>query len=461
MSKSTRTMNRQCLRLIPMTVLLWGVMLASETRGQADSTSLPARLPRFPRAVTEPPEWLATPVPFDLRSYLSAPSPERNGANHYLLAMKDMSSSTNVCFDPRDLRSKERVAQREQAIERIYLHFTLYSRFDSMDVKRTLVAELNTAFKRVETAQQLARTVFESDLEANPPHLRAALVAAKAYLIKTCVDAREKDLERCIENVTRTLRLARDVVPRGGVAAAQTAVLIEDIVSRKMIPIILLEKHETRPSYCDRLIQIILDHREQRPAIGKIAVANEWLQIQMQLKEWDIESRRMEKLQQDSLLWFNQSYIAIGKPPRERNARLKTLYRTLIEPHGARFEIRPLDRLLWSDSVIQTQLDLVIALCAVRRHYMTSLKFPGSLEKVLSGLPVEKAPQDRLRADRLKNVPIQALFGGDFAVIYSVGVDGKDGEAKQGSDDLAIRIETGGMIEFLYDPMEEIAKPIQ
>jgi hypothetical protein len=453
---AARPRPRSFISVLALLTLWFGSLGTQNLLAQGKSNSLP----RFPDGITAAPDWLGElRVPFGVRTFFSAPAVEKNGATHYLIAMREVSTYVDSCFEADQIFNSSEVERRQRLIESHFDDFDLLARFYEIEAKRELLKKLSGCFDRLQTAQAKSRCVFQTSFDVDQPHLEGALALAKAYLLKTCVDAKDLEWDSAIDNVRRTLQIARDILPRGNTAAALTASKIEDIACRKMLPIILMEKRNTKPSYCDRLITILQEHRNDRNVPGQYAIASEWLRIQSLLNESKARPERIEAARGDLTKWFNQCFIALQEPARTRDQSLKEIHKRLILPHSQLFRSNSIADLAWTETVVDTQTDLVITLCAVRKRYMTSRKIPRSLENLFAELPVKSPPLDRLRADDLKRDQLQANFGGDVGILYSVGIDGIDGEAEQGSDDMTIQIETTGMITFLYDPFREASKP--
>ena len=437
------------------------IIIACCSSGSLNAQSnyqLPDSLPALPNALDAPLDWMdSLKPPFHVMSFLTGPSARKNGATYYLMAMAECSSAMSVCFANKDQDFLQQSGRKQEIIERLYGDFAIATRFKNIAEIQSAMGGMLPAFVRVEAAQEQSVTVFQTD-QVNPsPHLDAAVLIAKAFVLKTVVDVKEARTDVAVENVGQMLRLSRDLIPRGGLDAANAALKIEDMVCRQMIPVIFMEKHNTRPNYCDTIMTMLTEHRDQRRKISTNVLASDWMRCQIGVRSMDLEDEQVEQFNDDLKKWFHAVYDGLDRPNSEKYSVLEKAHSEFSNKYQTKGSFTKFHELAQLISVFDTQIDLSIGLCALRKQYMTSREIPSSLKQIFATAPFPKVPLDNMRSNEFKEDPIKAKFFKTYGRIYSVGADGKDDDALTDSD-MVIHIEPTGLIEMRYDPYNEYQK---
>ena len=230
--------------------------------------------PSFPDAVTEVPPWNDAKPPFDLAEFFKAPPDEQNAARLYLDALSEFSSEVSMtCFWP-----QREGPPREEAIRLMdvfrqrsdkYLRFEEAWEKDPKSVDHAAVdawlAEYETGFEKLATAQKRPRCVFQTgrSLHSPFPHTQAAREVARVVTWRTRRDLQRGDFQRPIEGLQTVLRLSRDLRPRGAVVCQMVSIAVDGICCEQMVSAILTAP-TVQTRHCDRLLALLAEHEAQR-----------------------------------------------------------------------------------------------------------------------------------------------------------------------------------------------------
>ncbi len=232
---------------------------AVHTAGQEPARTYPS----LPGAVHRPPAWLGKDVPFDLAAYFATPPPSQNAAPLYINALLEFGSEMSVCFPPGP-ETEARVKEARERSQRLMPYLEAFAR-DPATVNRVAmknaIESYEVGFQMLDQAQKRPRCVFESGLGVTGllPHVQTSRQVVRVATLRTLASLDRGDLSAPIADITRVLRLARDLQPRGGVIVelvhtALIAVLTKDVVTP------VLSHPRLRATQCNRLIKDLIDH---------------------------------------------------------------------------------------------------------------------------------------------------------------------------------------------------------
>ena len=247
-----------------------GLPRAVETRlprpqVQEKARNEPARIPfpGLPGAVSQPPPWLGNNAPFDVAAFFAAPPLEENAAPRYLEALFEFGPEVEVCFpEGSDRESRKRAVERR--LGRFWPIFQAWSkdpRSVSAESIDALVFEFDTGFRKLDWAQQQPRCVFETGLDATArvPHVQTVGHVGRVARLKVHRELERGEFDAAFRDLSRLLRLSRDLLPRGliiagMVSAATDRVAIENIV----VP--MLNAKGLTAEHCDRILALLIEH---------------------------------------------------------------------------------------------------------------------------------------------------------------------------------------------------------
>ncbi len=177
----------------------------------------------LPGAVSQAPDWLKGPAPFDVAEFFRAPPPRDNAAPLYLDAFCDFGREIlNWHPDPKE-RDRRRVAL-EKDLTRIVLVQKSLKDDPGMVVKREIDAAIEPfadGFRNLALAQRREKCVFETGISITAllPHAQAAPASSsRGCTLRVHVEPSMTAISIASDHLKRgeiCLRLARDLEPRG------------------------------------------------------------------------------------------------------------------------------------------------------------------------------------------------------------------------------------------------------
>ncbi len=441
--------------------------------------------PRLPGAMNDPPEWLVKDAPFDMKAFFALPKPEENAAPLYLDALLEFGPELASCF-PTDVRARADAA-RERA-KRMMAVWEPWSN-DPASVDRAklddVIRDHAEGLRKLELAQQRPLCVFVTGItfESLLPHAQVARSVARVLALRADRDIDLGDFDGAIGCVETTLRLSRDLRPRGGLIIQLVSIAIDATITLKVVPLVLAHPR-LRPEHCDRLIAAIERHQAAATDAYTTAVKAEYALTREVVRRFQDRIRLQagpDGLPFDKPIGYGEAYSGLmdgfeGKPnkpisdfnglvmstlygmgtPRDR-AAFAEIARELLaaapKPERARrraFDaieakyLKPgspdasaLVRLLTSayqafvtaDAREGCYLGSAKALLALRRWGLTHREPPPSLEAACLDTKMPSVPIDPFSGAALKLATVD-----DVMIVYSIGPDGRDDHALKDSD---------------------------
>ncbi len=254
--------------------------------------------PELPGAVTQPPAWLKQAVPFDVTAFFDAPPAGENAAPRYLEALFEFGPEVEVCFPEGSDRQS-----RKKAVEQRLGHFWPVFRAWSNDPRAVpfatidaVVSEFDTGFRKLDWAQQRLRCVFQSNLgtTARIPHVQAAGSVARVARLKVHRELERGELDAALRDLTRLLRLSRDLLPRGVMTAGMVSSSIDRTAIENVIVPMLKAPGMTVP-HCDKLLALLREHESKSRDAYSEGLQAEWISSCATLHDFIFEQNRLRK----------------------------------------------------------------------------------------------------------------------------------------------------------------------
>ena len=235
----------------------------SRGEDEAERPDAPPRFPSLPGAVEEAPAWLLGHAPFDVARFFDAPPPRLNAARGYLVALAEFGDEVRTCFPPGpecDARTERARARRTAFDDVSEANREGRGPVASEQIDRVLDL-YEEGFHRLVLAQSRERCVFLGGLgiTATLPHAQASRMVARVAELRIRRDVETGDLDDALRTLEITLRLARDLKPRGHLITQLVAISMEIWACRQMIPPILSAPGLTA-AHCDRLLRSLAEH---------------------------------------------------------------------------------------------------------------------------------------------------------------------------------------------------------
>lgn len=248
----------------------------------------PAKYPSLPGAVAEMPGWVGEHAPFDVARYFDAPPREQNAAPMYLNALFEFGPEMAACFPPgEETERRQKAAQdRMEAMMPAFQAFTQAP--DNFDVERLekAVAPYEEGFRKLAMAQTRKRCVFQSGLGIMSliPHAQSCRQVARVAQMRVRLALNQGDLPAAIRDVETTLRLSRDLQPRGYIINQLVAVAMDNVVAKEMI-LPILAAPGLKAEHCDRLLLALADHEALSVDMYAEGLRAEYLMARLMLED--------------------------------------------------------------------------------------------------------------------------------------------------------------------------------
>ncbi|WP_337174639.1 hypothetical protein [Paludisphaera sp.] len=234
----------------------WVVLVLASATAAAAAEEL-----RLPGAVGPCPAWLKDDAPFDVGTFFAQPRAEEDAAPLYLEALAEFGPDLEATLEA---AGRAPVAGTKGRQERILALFAAIGRdADPADPEAVdaLLAELDEGFRKLADAQRRPACVFKTGLgyDALLPHAQQARQVARAATLRAWRGADAGEIDRPIGDLEMTLRLARDLGPRGGAIVQLVSAAMDGQVFNNAVPL-LLDSRGLRVEHCDRLIAAMGRH---------------------------------------------------------------------------------------------------------------------------------------------------------------------------------------------------------
>ena len=438
---------------------------SSDALKAADSgpgTDVAAGLPQaLPGAETGIPAWVGQDKdePFDVKQFLeSRAAPADNAAPLYFAALAEV--STEMYMDdptPGWPWTKQNVPQQVRelgnAIGDMSDSEKLMSGSVPLSEVEAVLAKAQPVVKKLDEAQQRPHCIFITGLRLDSllPSVQGSRTLARLACIQLYHARVTGNFKEAEQAVRRTLRLSRDLRPRGVMIAQLVSWTIDGVVLSAVTDFTLAQPG-LKVKDCDRLLALLVEHeREAVPSVAE-GIKTEYVTIRNSFDAFqkgqippklfagfvafegnqklaDAEKRLVEVNWPAETAALNAAFKEIqtvAKLPHHQvqaDSVKEKLASILNTPnvYVATALVPSITGLLEGAARAQAKLVAVQCLVAVRRYQLLHNKLPPDLASATSEAGLKEVPQDPYSGQPM----LYKVIDGK-PVVYSVGADRKD-----------------------------------
>ena len=420
------------------------------TSAQEPPPALPQMLPD---AMPEIPAWAGKDKdePFDVKKFLESRTvaPSDNAAPLYFWALADVSNNMAFVYPPDQW--KARLPQVE-ALGRDIGNMADDEKLKAgsipiTDIERVL-KNAQPTLDKIDQAQQKKRCVFITGLrfDSRLEHVQAARQIARLEILQIYHACSKDDFAEAEQAITRTLRLSRDIRPRGLFVNQLVSYAVEGIILEAIANYTLTQRSLT-PEQCDRLLALLADRDLLIKAALTEGLKMEYISqrnifndlqtggIKRDVLVKSLGGTQFTDEQLKQINWrkeisaLNSSYakmFAIAAKPYDKSALDEFNKKEVSKLKAEKNVLTPL--LLPSVSGFynaQTRMQARVAgtqcLIAVCRYILAHDKLPADLAAALT-----EAGMKEVLLDPYDGKPMRYKVINGKPVVYSVGPDQKD-----------------------------------
>jgi hypothetical protein len=218
---------------------------------------------RFPRAVTELPEFLVQDGPFDVQQFWIKVPPDKNAAPLYLDALYDFEPELETYFPP-DVRSERTPASKRRADRSHQLQIAWESGLQSKNdpaERDAVLKEHVSAFEKLAEAQKRPNCVFEIgfDVPSYEPLIAASRKVVRVANLQVERDVERGDFPAVVRMIELILRFSRDLRPRAPMSLQLAADALDGVVVEELL-MHALKSPALTTNQCDALLQVLAQH---------------------------------------------------------------------------------------------------------------------------------------------------------------------------------------------------------
>jgi hypothetical protein len=308
--------------------------------------------------------------------------------------------------------------------------------------------------QKVDQAQQKPRCIFVTGttLDARLPHVQTVREFSRLTQLQLYHARVKGDSEQAENAVRRTLRMSRDLLPRGGLMNQLLAIAVDGIVLAAVRDF-TLSQPGMDAQRCDRLLAVLSEHRAVLASLSGEAFRMEYIFLRNTIHDLEQGRRPVEEVLRMLVMDPNTpSFPALVEQLKKANwqSEIATSNRmfavilaTLAKPVQEVLATKPisteyarieadktvmiaqampgLQACLLAADRLQTDLAGTQALIAVRRYALAHGTPPADLETACreAGLPA-------VPTDPFSGQPMRYKLMDGKPVVYSIGFDQKD-----------------------------------
>ena len=309
-----------------------------------------------------------------------------------------------------------------------------------------LLAAAGPGLTWIDEAQQKPRCVFITG--SMLPHIQPSRVFARLATIQLHHARTKGDFDEAEQAIRRTLRLARDVRPRGFMVTQAVSISMDGILLSG-IGDFTLSQPGLKPSDCDRLLALLAEHQQQSLPLAEEGLRLEYVTMRNEIEalrdgrrsprelaqlvgdntpalkdrdlanlDWEMEAAACNRVFAACLAVAARPYheILSGRLTEKPNADLRAEKAVLI-----RLVAPAWDALLPAAARHQAQLAGTQCLVAVRRFELAHGTPPADLETA-----VREANMTSVPIDPYSGQPMRYRVVDGKPRVYSLGPDQKD-----------------------------------
>ncbi len=421
------------------------------TSAQEPNESEPPSLPQMlPDATLDIPAWAGKDKdePFDVKKFLeSRAAPPDNAAPLYFWAFADVSSEMDFVYPPDQWQARlPQVQTLQNDISNLVDDEKLKAGSIPITEIERVLKDAQPALDKIDQAQQKKRCVFFTGMrvESILSHLQAARQIARLEVLQIYHARAKDDFAEAEQAITRTLRLARDLRPRGLFVSQLVSFAVEGITLEAITDYTLTQRSLT-PEQCDQLLALLADReRLLKPSLTE-GLKMEYIMLRNTLN--DLQTGRFKRdvfvksyggtqLTEERFKQINwrkeisalnrifAKLLAIAAKPYDKSAIDEFDKKEVPKLKADKTMLTEL--LLPAISAIaQTRMQARLAgtqcLIAVRRYILVHDELPADLTTAVTEAGLKEIP-----LDPFDNKPMRYKILNDKPVVYSIGPDLKD-----------------------------------
>jgi len=217
----------------------------------------------------------------------------------------------------------------------------------SSETVDALLAQYDEGFRKLALAQERPRCVFHTGLGvmAALPHLDAASRYRAVAVLKVRRELEQGNLNRSLHDLSRLLRLSRDLLPEGG---SYADMLWASVIQRAVDEVVLLVLSHPglTVQHCDRLLALLIEHEVRSIDMDSEVLRAEYLGNRATLRDLVFHQDRLREALKSAGADMRSSLTAEIAEPRmtllagngrfpqpDVSQRLKNLASHLISLH--------------------------------------------------------------------------------------------------------------------------------
>lgn len=440
------------------TFLAWFLVSASAL-GQTQG------FPKFNDGVAQPPKEVVKGAPFDVKALFDAPPFDQNAAPLYLDAFFEFTPDLSSCF-PEGPKIEPRRKAASERMDRFYKINQALEKDPKSVSDATIdasLAEHRVGFEKLAKAQQRERCVFQTGIDSTAllPHLHAARQITRVAQLRVRRSLEKGDIASAIEDLKITLRLARDLQPRGHAISQISASAINAAAVKSMLLPILAAPRLT-PENCDQLMAAVNDRGPHAVDAYSESLKIEYLNNRATLLDLIHDQDKIAKARQvprgESLIknMFQITFMALKDPQKA--------------PTGPGAPNFPSDIDVLVARTTPAELDHVTAQLNTYCSQLLAIKDRPTLEKLAKAPDVRKA----ISGDKPIDLVVRELQSPVLSIIQAFGRNDANLAAAQcltavrrwqlthegaSPDNLAAACKAAGLKSVPIDPYD--AKPMR
>jgi hypothetical protein len=393
--------------------------------------------------------------PFSVRQFLESRSvPPDNAAPLYFAALAEIDTNMYMSNPPASWPwSSKNIPERVRTLYKAVNDLSDYDKllqgaFSATDVE-SLLTEAQPALKKLDEAQQRPQCMFVvgMDVDSLLPHAQSSRQFCRVACVQLYHARLKGDFGEAEQAVRRTLRLSRDIRPRGVLVVQLVSCVLDRMILHSVADLTLGQRGLTARD-CDRLMALLLEHERKG-----VSLADEGFRMEYILLRNALDAMQKGRLSPDHF-----SQLIGGDPGRILREPTKVNWQAEItacntffahaiafvtagceqvpsdawmEKETTKIESQnaPLVRTILPacdgclEGILRARTDLagIECLTAVRRYTLKHGSLPDNLD-----VAVREAGLTAVPTDPYSGGPMHYKVIGGKPVVYSVGFDRKD-----------------------------------
>ncbi|MGD0384162.1 MAG: hypothetical protein ABSA77_11615, partial [Thermoguttaceae bacterium] len=423
------------------------------TSAQEPDESAPPSLPQMlPDAMPEIPAWAGKDKdePFDVKKFLESRTvaPSDNAAPLYFWALADVSNNMAFVYPPDQWKAR---LPRVEALGRDIGNMADDEKLKAGSIPITeierVLKDARPTLDKIDQAQQKKRCVFVTGIrfDSRLEHIQAARQIARLEILQIYHACSKDDFAEAEQAIKRTLRLSRDLRPRGLFVNQLVSYAVEGIILDAITNYTLTQRSLT-PEQCDRLLALLADRdRLIKAALSEglkmeyIAIRNTFNDVQTGRLKRDLfkslGSIQLTEEQFKQINWrkeisaLNRTFakmFAIADKPYDKSALDDFNNKELPKLKAEKNVLTPLllpamSAVFTAQSRMQARVAGTQCLIVVCRYILAHDKLPTDLAAAITEAGLKEIPLDPFDGKPMRYKVIDGK-----PVVYSVGPDQKD-----------------------------------